>query len=385
MSFEALDLLALLLVPMISAAVCRARPDAATSVTVVSLIVLAAWLGVLPVDREFGGLGVVFAVSGFGKGALWLSLLGVAVAVLAVNPRPGADGAIAWGAELAATLLVAARTPVVMLAVILVIALVLPRLETGVDLGLAWSRCLMAGAALATAALMSSAAAQPPLTDHSAAVLLVLGYAIMLGAMPFGVGLRQWLARAPARLAILVTSSIVPALATTLVNELSAFSQLHLASSAGLVIATLGALTLLVGSVAQLGAPGWRELASDGVIADLGLVLVGIGALDINGLQGASLALLVMVLARPFLYLLEEMAMSGPWAWMGAGAALFTACGLPPTVGFAARLLLLGSAFHIHPLLAAAVVAGIAVGIFPSPRPLLPIAVPLARPPPRPP
>ena len=377
------DLAGLLAVPAIAAAISRARPNAAVPVTVVALAALAAGLALLPVDRQVGGGGLLLAVSGFGKGALWLSLLGVAVAVLAINPRPGADGATAWSAQLAATLLVATRSPVVMLAVVLVIAMVLPRLEPGVELGLGWSRCLTAGGALVTAALMSSAAAPPPFSDHTTAVLLVLGFVIMLGAMPFGVGLRQWLIRAPARLAILATGCLVPALATTLVNALGDFSQVHLATSAGTLIAAFGAVTLIVGSVAQLGAPGWRELAADGVMADLGLVLVGIGALDINGLQGASLALLVMVLARPFLYLLEEMAMSGPWAWLGAGAALFTACGLPPTVGFAARLLLLGSAFHIHPLLAAAVVAGIAIEIFASARLLLRIGVPLTGPEPR--
>jgi hypothetical protein len=382
-SYEAIDLAALLALPAVAAAIYRFRPDTAARVSVIALIGLAAGLAVLPVDRQIGGGGLVLAVSGFGKGALWLSMLGVAIAVLAVNQRPGADGAIAWSAQLAATLLVAARSPVLMLAVVMVIAVVLPRLEPGVELGLGWSRCLIAGAALVTAALMSSIAAPPRFSDHTTAVLLVLGFAIMLGAMPFGVGLRQWLIHAPARLAILATGCLVPALATTMVNALADFSQVHLATSAGTLIAAFGALTLILGSMAQLGASGWRDLAADGVMADLGLVMVGIGALDINGLQGASLALLVMVLARPFLYLLEEMAMSGPWAWMGAGAALFAACGLPPTVGFAARLLLLGSAFHIHPVLAAAVVAGIAVEIFASARLLLRIGVPLAGPEPR--
>jgi formate hydrogenlyase subunit 3/multisubunit Na+/H+ antiporter MnhD subunit len=90
-----------------------------------------------------------------------------------------------------------------------------------------------------------------------------------------------------------------------------------------------------------------------------------------------------MALARPFLYLLEEMAMSGAWAWIGAGAALFTAAGLPPSVGFAARLLVLGSAFHLHPLLALAVVAGVVIEVFASARLLLRLGIPLVGPGPR--
>jgi NADH:ubiquinone oxidoreductase subunit 2 (subunit N) len=105
-----------------------------------------------------------------------------------------------------------------------------------------------------------------------------------------------------------------------------------------------------------------------------------VGSLEISGLQGASLALLVMALSRPFLLLLEDMGMSGAWAWIGGGAALFAAAGLPPTVGFAARLLVLSAAFHLHPVLAAAVVAGIVIEVFASARLLLRLGIPLAPP-----
>jgi NADH:ubiquinone oxidoreductase subunit 2 (subunit N) len=145
-------------------------------------------------------------------------------------------------------------------------------------------------------------------------------------------------------------------------------------------MAAFGALTLLVGAIAQLAAPGWRGLAADGAIADLGLALVGVGSFDITGLQGASLALLVLALARPFLYLLDEIEMSGGWAWLGAGAALFAAAGLPPTVGFAARLLVLASAFRLHPMIAAAVVVGMVIEVFASARLLLRLGIPLSRP-----
>jgi hypothetical protein len=382
-SLEDLNLTALLAVPAVAAIACRLRPGSAVPFTGAGLLTGAVLLAFLPVDREVGAGGLTLAVSGFGKGALWLSLFGVGLAVLAVNPRPGADGAIAWMAQLLTTLVVAERSPLPLLAVLLVVALVLPRLEPERSLGLAWSRRISAGAVLAAAALTVTAAPRVPVSQHATAVVLVIAFMVLLGAMPFGVGLREWLMHARARLAVLAATCLVPGLVAALVNSLGALSQLHLAAPAGLAIAAFGALTLLVGALAQLGAAGWRGLAADGVIADLGLVLVGVGALDINGLQGASMALLVMALARPFLYLLEEMALSGAWAWMGAGAALFTAAGLPPTVGFAARLLVLGSAFHLHPLLAVAVVAGVVIEVFASARLLLRLGIPLAGPTPR--
>jgi len=382
MSLEGLDLVALLVVPALAALTCRLRRNSAAAVTPVALVASAVLLAVLPVDREVGGGGMNMAVSGFGKGALWLSLLGVGLAVLAVNPRPGADGSVAWSAHLFAVIAVVARSPLLLMAAVLLLALLLPRLQPGErpGPGPTWSRNLAAGATLATAGLGLAVAPRPPLTVHATSALVILGFMLLVGAAPFTGGLRRWLTDSRTRLALLAVTSVVPALVAALVNSIGVFSRLHQDASAGLAIAAFGALTLLAGAVAQLGAPGWRGLAADGAIADLGLAVVGVGSLDISGLQGASLALLVMALSRPFLLLLDEMEMSGAWAWIGGGAALFAAAGLPPTVGFAARLLVLGAAFHLHPALAAAVVAGVVLEVFASARLLLRLGIPLARP-----
>jgi hypothetical protein len=379
-SLVALDLIALLVVPALAALACRLRPGSTPAVTVAALVASAACLAVLPVDREVGGGGLGLALSGFGKGALWLSLLGVGLAVVAVRPSPGTDGAIAWSAHVFAAIAVVARSPLVLMAAILLLALLLPRLQPGERPGLGWARNLGAGAALATAGLGIAGAAQPPLTEHATTALVILGFMLLVGAAPFTGGLRGWLMESRTRLTLLAVTSVIPALVAALVNSLGVFSHLHQDASAGLAVAAFGALTLLAGSVGQLGATGWRGLAADGTIADLGLAVVGVGSLEISGLQGASLALLVMALSRPFLLLLEDVGTSGAWAWIGGGAALFAAAGLPPTVGFAARLLVLSAAFHLHPVLAAAVVAGIVIEVFASARLLLRLGIPLAPP-----
>jgi hypothetical protein len=379
-SLVALDLVALLVLPALAALACRLRPTSVSAVTAAALVASAVCLAVLPVDREVGGGGLGMAMSGFGKGALWLSLLGVGLAVVAMIPRPGADGAIAWSAHVFAVIAVEARSPLVLMAAILLLALLLPRLQPGERPGLGWSRNLGAGAALATAGLGIASAAHPPLTEHATTALVILGFMLLLGAAPFTGGLREWLMESRACLALLAVTSVIPALVAALVNSLGVFSRLHQDASAGLAVAAFGAVTLLAGSVGQLGATGWRDLAVDGAIADLGLAVVGVGSLEISGLQGASLVLLVMALSRPFLLLLDDLGMSGAWAWIGGGAALFAAAGLPPTVGFAARLLVLGAAFHLHPVLAAAVVVGIVLEVFASARLLLRLGIPLAPP-----
>jgi hypothetical protein len=371
-----LDLTGLLLVPLLAAIACRFWPAATAPVTVLGLVLSAISILLLPVDHELSGAGLGVAVSGFGKGTLWLSLLGVSLAVLAFNRRPGADGAVAWSAHLFAVLLVSARSPLMLLGAVLLLALLLPRLADGRGPSLGWSRSLCAGAALATAGVGMTLAPSPPLTDHANTALLILGMMLMIGAAPFGGGLRRWLVESRGRLALLAVTSVLPALVAALVNNLGVISGLHEGASAGIAVAAFGAATLLVGALAQLRARGWRGLAADGAIADLGLALVGVGSFEITGLQGASLALLVMALARPFLYLLDEIEMSGSWAWLGAGAALFAAAGLPPTVGFAARLLVLAAAFRLHPVIALAVVVGVVIEVFASARLLLRLGIP---------
>ena len=334
----------------------------------------------LPVDREIGGAGLGLAVSGFGKGALWLSLLGVVLALAPLASLPEIDGSIAWGAHLFAVVAVLVRSPLLLMAAVLLLALLLPRIEAGEPPRLGWSRSLCAGAAMATAGAGMAIAARPPLSEHATTLVVIVGFMLVLGAAPFGSGLRRWLMESRTRLAMLAVTSVIPALVAALVNAMAIFSRLHQDATAGLVVAAFGALTLLAASIAQVGAAGWRALAVDGALADLGLALVGIGSLDITGLQGASLALLVMALARPFLLLLDQAEMSGTWAWLGAGAALFAAAGLPPTVGFVARLLVFSAAFRLHPVLSGAVVAGVVVEVFASARLLMRLGIPLARP-----
>lgn len=380
MSLVDFDLAALLLLPIVAAVACRRRPRSAARVTVLTLVVSAAGLVLLPVDREVGGGGLGLAISGFGKGTLWLSLLGVSLTVLAFNRRPGADGAVAWGAHVFAVLVVSLRSPLVLLGAVLLLALLLPRLADEDRPRFGWSRSLGAGTVLVTAGVATAMAPSPPLTNHANTALLILGLMLMVGAAPFSAGLRQWLVESRTRLAMLAITCIVPALVAALVNTLGVISSLHVGASAGIAVAAFGALTLVVGALAQLRAPGWRGLAADGAVADLGLALVGVGSFDITGLQGAALALLVMALARPFLYLVDEVDMSGGWAWLGGGAVLFAAAGLPPTVGFAARLLVLAAAFRLHPLIAAVVVVGVVVEVFASARLLLRLGIPRSHP-----
>ena len=208
------------------------------------------------------------------------------------------------------------------------------------------------------------------MTDLTIAGALILGFLLVTGGVPFGFGLWRWLNQAGPRRASAASTCLVPALLATLVDNVDAINRLQLIqpSRAAVAIAGFGAATLLVAAVHSFGVRGWHALASDGVLFDVGLALVGIGA---GGLGGAALVLTVLVLTRPLMFLVERLDMRGAWGRIGAAGALLGTAGMPPTIGFAARLLVLAAAFRLSLPLAVAVLAGVLLQLVASARVVL--------------
>lgn len=301
---------------------------------------------------------VVGGMSGFCRGALLLSLVGVGISLLAFpSGHPGPSWA-PWLAHLLAVLVVTlSRVPIGLLLALLLLAATLPRL--GPPAGReAWRRSLVIGGTLLFAATVANQVEPRPATDLAIAGILVLGLLAMLGAIPSGVGLMLWLRQAGARLAVAATVSVVPALVAVAADSVPLLGRLHLAQATrpGVTLAIFGAATVLAAALYALAAPRWREQAAAGVVADVGLALVAIGAL---ALGAAALTLTLMVLTRPAMYLLGTGRLHGRLARLGAIAATLGASGMPPTLGFAARLLVLAAALRLGLPLALAVLAGV--------------------------
>jgi multicomponent Na+:H+ antiporter subunit A len=117
--------------------------------------------------------------------------------------------------------------------------------------------------------------------------------------------------------------------------------------------------------VYSFGTRAWHDLAAAGVLADLGLALVAAGAL---GLDGAALVLTLMVLTRPLMFMLEGLDMRRAWPRVGAVVALLGVAGMPPAIGFAARLLVLAAVFRLNAALAGWVLVGLVLELAASAR-----------------
>jgi hypothetical protein len=361
------QLTALLLLPALAALAAR-YPRWSRPVSLVALAASAVALALLPADAAVAGIP---GASAFGRGAAWLSLAGVAIVVFALPDSADRGGSrLAWLVHLMAlSLLVVSRSPLLVLLVLLLLAASAPRLDpvTSAD---GWRRSLAVGGLLVYIGLLAGSGGPSPLSDLSLAGGLVLGFLLMTGAAPFGIGLWRWLAQAGPRRAAAVAACLVPALFATLVDNLGSITRLQLQQPgrATLTLAVFGAVTLVAVALHSFTVRGWHALAADGVLFDIGLALVGVGA---GGLDGAALVLTVLALTRPLMFLVESLQLRRAWGRIGAAGALLGSAGMPPTLGFAARLLVLAAAFRLSDPLALVVLGGILLQLLGSARVVL--------------
>jgi hypothetical protein len=360
-----LQLTALLLLPAVAASAARLRWSAALSW--LALAGSAVALAVLPADAGVAGL---VGVTGFGRGACWISLVGAGISVFAV---PGdRDGTVrsVWTVHLlAVATILTARSPLLLLLMLLLVGAALPGFTPSASSD-GWRRSLGAGGVLVFGGLLATQAAPPSVTDLAIAGVLVLGFLMVVGAIPFGAGLLFWLRGAGAPVAAATATSLGAATLAALVDNLPPISRLQLAqpTRAGLVLAIFGAATLTGAALYSFGTRTWHDLAAAGVLADIGLALVGVGALR---LDGAALVLTLMALIRPLMFMLEGLDMRGAWARVGAAGALLGVAGMPPFIGFAARLLVLAAAFRLNAALAGLVLVGLVLQLAASARAVL--------------
>lgn len=130
---------------------------------------------------------------------------------------------------------------------------------------------------------------------------------------------------------------------------------------------TLGLIMALIGGVLAVGQDRLGRIVAYTTIADLGCVLVGVGSATMSGLTGAvlhvgnrilALTLLAVVVAvirrlAPDDRLNELHGLAGalPWTTGGLIVGALAMGGLPPTLGFVGRLLILKAAHEVDPLL----------------------------------
>jgi len=219
---------------------------------------------------------------------------------------------------------------------------------------------------------------EKPLPDElqgSVFLLLLLAFAIKTPLIPF----HTWMPTAT-----MEGSPQVAALLTGL--KLGAFGLIRfampLAPSAAVeyswVLGTLGAVTLIYGAVIALHQTNLRRLLAYASISHVGLVIVGISALNMQGIQGALFQLFNFTLVASSLMLIAgfiqhrlgstEIVHLGGLAKVMPKLTCFyfifvlASIGVPGTNGFPAELLLVISALNAHPSLGIAALVGAVLG-----------------------
>lgn len=320
----------------------------------IAAVVLAVALVFVPAGTVGGG-DVQFSLNGLGRAAAWAVAWSLGAVLLAGRGQRRSAGAAAAVAALAVGL-AAVRFPVGLLGLLLLTAIVVPRLAGSAPAG--WSRVLVFGCLGPIAATVSGFSGRQQ-GNEAVVIGLVFGFLAAAGALPFGLHAVRWMQRAIPEVGALVGSAFLPCVLAALVAAEPSLAASHAGSRIGLVLGVFGAATAIAGAVYAMGADDWRGLALRTVPCEVGLALVGIAAFDIHGLQGAALSLALLAVTRPVLVYVDLL---GPRRGAGlvlTALVLASAAGLPPTLGFPARLLVISAAIRVGPVVAVLTVAGV--------------------------
>ena len=202
-------------------------------------------------------------------------------------------------------------------------------------------------------------------------ILLLLGFAVKAPLIPF----HTWLPTAAMEGPTQVTALLIGL-------KLGVYGILRftmpLAPSAAVeyswVLGILGAITLIYGALIALQQTNFRRLLAYASISHVGLVIIGIASLNMQGIQGAILQLLNFTLVASCLMLVagfiqhrlgstEALHLGGLAKVMPRLTSFYflfvmASIGVPGTNGFPAELLLIIGALTAHPSLGITALAG---------------------------
>jgi hypothetical protein len=336
----------------------RAARNRSTGAAAPALLVAAAVaLTVLPSGASLGAGDAGVSLSGLSRTAAWLAVGGTAMILLAAAATRRSVPLRAWAIPALAVALAVARAPVILAGLLLLAAIVVPRLAAGPAAD-GWSRTLVLSALAGFGAVAADVAGQPHGNELLTA-LVVVGFLAAVGALPFGWHMVRWITDAGPEIGGLVAAVLLPTLVTALVAAEPALVQVHGTQRAGFLLGVFGGATAVAAAIYAMGARDWRGLALRTTPCEVGLALVGVGAFDIRGLQAAALTLALIAFTRPVLFFVDRVGSRHGALLAVTALALLGAAGLPPTLGFPARQLVLGAAARIHPLVAVLTAAGV--------------------------
>lgn len=201
----------------------------------------------------------------------------------------------------------------------------------------------------------------PRETQYAVFVLLLLGFGVKIPLIPSHTWLPLMAMESPAAIMALVTGMKLGAFGLirfAVPLAPAAAQELHW------LLAGLGTLGVLYGAVVAFAQTNLRRMLAYSSISHVGLVVLGIASLNLQGLQGAVLQLVNFTLAAGGMFLLigalhdrtgstDVLHLGGAARTVPLLASLFllfglTSLGMPGTSGFPAEFLILVSALHTH-------------------------------------
>ncbi|MGR8980736.1 MAG: complex I subunit 4 family protein [Gammaproteobacteria bacterium] len=206
-------------------------------------------------------------------------------------------------------------------------------------------------------------------------LLLFVGFIVKAPLVPFHTWLPFAVMEGPAHMSALLTGL-----------KLGAFGLIRfampLAPSAAVegnwLLGILGAITLIYSGLIALHQSNLRRLLAYASVSHIGLIIIGLASLNVQGIQGAIFQLLNFTLTASSLMLISgfiQLRMGSTEALHLGGLAkvmprlaffyflfMLASIGMPGTNGFPAELLLIISALLSHPSLGITALAGAVLG-----------------------
>jgi formate hydrogenlyase subunit 3/multisubunit Na+/H+ antiporter MnhD subunit len=186
-----------------------------------------------------------------------------------------------------------------------------------------------------------------------AVALLILGFAILLGVVPFHAWLPAVAVKASPTVTAFLIGTVHPVLFLLMTRLFQQHSWLIADNQAFQFLTASGLLTALVGGLLALVQQDFGRLLAYTALSDLGCLLLGLGTASLEGLTATALQLvnrsLALVLAGVGLAALRRYASSDAFADLGNVArrtplvsasllaGLLSLAGFPLTGGFASR------------------------------------------------
>jgi hypothetical protein len=335
-----------------------ARPFPFGPAAAVSALALAALVVLLlPGDASLGGADAGVSLRGLSRevalGTVWVLAAGM-LAAAALRQRSSLEP---WIVAAGAVIMAVLRLPVGLAGLLLVAAIVVPRLAHARGAA-GWSRTLLLGA-IGAAAVVAAGVNGRIQGDDAIAAALALGFLALAAAAPFGLHAVRWMEDAPPQLGAVVGGAFLPAAIAALVGAVPALAQVHAGPRTGLVLGIFGGVTAVAGAIYALGATSWHSLAVRTTPCEVGLALVAVGAFTLRGLQGAALTLALLAITRPVLLYADALSPRQGAGMLITALALLGAAGLPPTLGFPARVLVFSAAARLGPPIAGLAVTAV--------------------------